>query len=286
MRRTEPGRVAAEDAGDAAQAQRRDVLAHQRARLGAVVDEQRECGAARERLDPERAGAGEQVEHARAGDRIAIGVRRMLNSASRSRSAVGRTACDFGAASARPRRRPPTMRISASCRDTGLRRRPRLAPRARLRRALRTRRVGRRRARPRCFVAVGRARSALRAASRQPLLRSAGETSPPLRFARGSGVVGRCGRFALRHRRGEIRSRQRRPARPAARAARGSAPPRPRPREIAELERAERHADQPVTASPRWPSTLLHLAVLALADGEGEPHLLPCSRSSVASIGP
>ncbi len=40
----------------------------------------------------------------------------MLNSASRSRSAVGRTACDFGAASARPRQRPPTMRISVPCR--------------------------------------------------------------------------------------------------------------------------------------------------------------------------
>ena len=37
----------------------------------------------------------------------------MLNSDSRSRSAVGRIACDFGAASARPRNRPPTMRISA-----------------------------------------------------------------------------------------------------------------------------------------------------------------------------
>ena len=74
MRRAELGRVAAEDAGDAAEPERLDILAHQRARLGAVVDEQREGRAARERLEPERAGAGEQVEHARAGDRIAIGV--------------------------------------------------------------------------------------------------------------------------------------------------------------------------------------------------------------------
>ena len=39
----------------------------------------------------------------------------MLNSDSRSRSAVGLIACDVGAASRRPRKRPPTMRISASC---------------------------------------------------------------------------------------------------------------------------------------------------------------------------
>ena len=66
--------VAPEDAGDAAEAERRDVLAQQRARLRAVVDEQREGRAARERLEPERAGAGEEIEHARAGDRIAVGV--------------------------------------------------------------------------------------------------------------------------------------------------------------------------------------------------------------------
>src|SRR5215467_6678634 len=39
---------------------------------------------------------------------------------SRNRSAVGRIACDFGASSARPRNRPPTMRISGLaglCRD-------------------------------------------------------------------------------------------------------------------------------------------------------------------------
>src|SRR5262245_16995724 len=38
---------------------------------------------------------------------------RMLNSDSRSRSAVGRIACERGEASVRPPRRPPTMRISA-----------------------------------------------------------------------------------------------------------------------------------------------------------------------------
>src|SRR5262245_29193047 len=74
MRRAEIACIAAENAGDAAQAQRRHVLAQQGARLGAVVDEQRKGGAARERLEPERAGAGEEIEHARAGDRIAVGV--------------------------------------------------------------------------------------------------------------------------------------------------------------------------------------------------------------------
>ena len=59
---------------DAAEPQRRDVLAQERARLGAVVDEQRERRAARERFEPERAGAGKKIEHARAGDRIAVGV--------------------------------------------------------------------------------------------------------------------------------------------------------------------------------------------------------------------
>ena len=74
VRRAEPGGIAAEDAGGAAQTQRLDVGADKRARLGAVVDEQRERCAARAGLEAERAGAGEEIEHARAGDGIAIGV--------------------------------------------------------------------------------------------------------------------------------------------------------------------------------------------------------------------
>src|ERR687888_156890 len=74
MRGTKLGRIAPENATHAAQAQRRDVLPQQRARLGAVVDEQRKGRAARERLETERAGAGKEIEHARAADRIAIGV--------------------------------------------------------------------------------------------------------------------------------------------------------------------------------------------------------------------
>ena len=65
MRRTEIGGIAAIDFCHAAQAQRLDIVAQQRAGFGAVVDEQRERRPARYRLDAERAGAGEQVEHAR-----------------------------------------------------------------------------------------------------------------------------------------------------------------------------------------------------------------------------
>ena len=58
----------------AAEAQRFDIVAQQRAGFRAVVDEQREFRAARDRLDAERAGAGKQIEHARIRDRIVIGV--------------------------------------------------------------------------------------------------------------------------------------------------------------------------------------------------------------------
>src|ERR1700721_3051948 len=49
----------------------------------------------------------------------------MLNSASRSRSAVGGIDCDFGAASARPRSLPPTTRISGGLWDDCAAGRPR-----------------------------------------------------------------------------------------------------------------------------------------------------------------
>src|SRR5258708_38787580 len=74
MRRAEIGGIAAVDFRYATKAERLDIVAQQRSRLGAIVDEQREFGAARHRLDAERAGAGEQVEHARIFDRIVIGV--------------------------------------------------------------------------------------------------------------------------------------------------------------------------------------------------------------------
>jgi len=42
--------------------------------LRAVVNKQGEAGAARQRLNAERAGPCEQVKHARAGDQVIIGM--------------------------------------------------------------------------------------------------------------------------------------------------------------------------------------------------------------------
>ena len=64
----ELARVAPEDAGGAAEAQRLDVGADQGTRFRAVVDEQREARAARQRLERERAGAGEEIDDAQALD--------------------------------------------------------------------------------------------------------------------------------------------------------------------------------------------------------------------------
>src|ERR1700722_16847189 len=74
MNRAEIGGIAAVHLCHATEPQRLDIVAQQRPRLGAVIDEQREFSTARDRLDAERAGAGEQVEHARVLNRIVIGV--------------------------------------------------------------------------------------------------------------------------------------------------------------------------------------------------------------------
>ncbi len=74
MRLAELRGVATEDAGRTTEPEGRHVLAQERARLGAVVDEQSERRAARQRFETERAGAGKKVEHARAAHRIAVGV--------------------------------------------------------------------------------------------------------------------------------------------------------------------------------------------------------------------
>jgi hypothetical protein len=74
VERSELRRIAPEDFRDAAQPERLDVGADERARLRSLVDQQRKGRPPRDRLQPERARAGEQVEHARARDRIAIGV--------------------------------------------------------------------------------------------------------------------------------------------------------------------------------------------------------------------
>src|SRR3990170_6977984 len=62
--RAELGCIAPPDLGDAGQAQRLHIAADGCARLGALLDEDTEAGAARQRLEAERAGAGEEIEHA------------------------------------------------------------------------------------------------------------------------------------------------------------------------------------------------------------------------------
>src|SRR5712671_646119 len=74
MRGPEPRRIAAKDTADTAKPERSNIFAQQRARLGRIVDKQRKGRAARERFEAERAGAGKEIEHARAGDRVAIGM--------------------------------------------------------------------------------------------------------------------------------------------------------------------------------------------------------------------
>src|ERR1700730_12159221 len=75
VHRTEPGGIAAENARDAAEAERLHVLPDQRPRFGSVIYEQREGRAARYRLQAERTGAGEEIEDAHAGDRIVVAMR-------------------------------------------------------------------------------------------------------------------------------------------------------------------------------------------------------------------
>src|SRR5258707_3944458 len=75
MHGTESRRIAAENARDAAEAERLDVLSDQRARFGPIVDEEGKGRAPRYRLQAERPGAGEKVEHAGAGDCVVIAVR-------------------------------------------------------------------------------------------------------------------------------------------------------------------------------------------------------------------
>src|SRR5437660_8401730 len=75
MHRAESCRIAAEDARDAAETERLDVLSDQRARFGPVIDEESKGRATRHRLQAKRPGAGEKVKHAGAGDRVVIAVR-------------------------------------------------------------------------------------------------------------------------------------------------------------------------------------------------------------------
>src|SRR5262245_35435804 len=63
---SQAGRVAPPNLGDTGQRQRLDVAANGAPRRGVVLDEDRVARATRQSLERKCAGAGEQVEHARA----------------------------------------------------------------------------------------------------------------------------------------------------------------------------------------------------------------------------
>ena len=151
-----PCRVAQDEARRVDLARAADIALGQRQRGRVVVDEDAARGAARQRLQPQRAGAAEQVEDARVAQRRgrtdAKRCSSTSNSACRTRSAVGRMRASVGASSARPRCRPATIRmrvaVSAESAPCRIRRRPcRAAPSAALPRSRRgsVGRAGRRR---------------------------------------------------------------------------------------------------------------------------------------------
>src|SRR5207249_7594193 len=63
-RSAEMGGVAAVDLGDASQGESLDIAADHRAGIRLLFDEQAVPGAARQRFEAKRAGAGEEIEHA------------------------------------------------------------------------------------------------------------------------------------------------------------------------------------------------------------------------------
>src|SRR6516225_2802366 len=221
MRAAELGRIAPENATHAAQAQRGDVLPQQRARLGAVIDEQREGRAARERLEPERAGTGKEIEHARAADGIAIGVNE--NVEQRLAQPVG----------ARPDRRRFRRGVRAAAAP------PFVAPRA-LTDAL----------------GIAAAALAIRVVS--------------VRLRRRRAAVAR--QRALADRTGKVHIHRDLFAELVAQGPRLDLDDRA-DRKLAELKRAERHPDQPIHLQAQMTENILDLAVLALADREGEPDI-------------
>ena len=207
----------------------------------------------------------------------------MLNSASRSRSAVGRIACDFGAASVRPRK-PAADDAHQRSRRPLYGRRP---PRCRARRLpVAVERRVRPSPRPRSAQSSSAASDVRAAGFRRDPAHRAGR-----RLRRGA-VAARASGSGWRSHLGvtDAALRRLRPARPAAPeksapATRGDAlaellAQRARLdlldrafRQVAELERPERHADQPVHRQPEMAQHVAHLAVLALAHREREPDI-------------
>src|SRR4249920_1051208 len=74
MRWAKLGCIAPENSRDASKAKRLNVVAKQRARLHALVHKQSVSRATGYGFDAERAGAGKEVEHARASYRVGIGM--------------------------------------------------------------------------------------------------------------------------------------------------------------------------------------------------------------------
>src|SRR5579859_1378750 len=237
---------------------------------------------------------------------------RILNSDSRSRSAVGRIACDAGAASVRPRKRPPTTRIS---------------PASPLRRTLTRRAVGRDTAAAALFAlhlsaaqllrrclnrlwlamaldgdaaafAVGYHVGACRTGGSRVLrmliaartVKAAAERLLLFAVRRAPGMAHRLVRaliFALvlpffvapRSRRGRKRHREIRAGLDdQARSELLAQGPGTNLLDLAlgqfaELERTERHADEPCHGQAERAQNVTHFAVLALADREGEPQV-------------
>src|SRR5215470_20398560 len=177
----------------------------------------------------------------------------MLNSDSRSRSAVGRIACEWGEARVRPPRRPPTMRIGPSA--------PLAADAAAF---LAPRQLGL--AQP---LGIGRAALHLSAPRRRGPSRLAICDRSHLRTT----DLFRWKRMRNDGRR-KVGTRERRDPLAQLLAQMTGAHLHDRAfGQIAELKRAERHPDQPVHRKPKMAEHVLDLAVLALAHREDEPHI-------------
>nr|CAI0336319.1 hypothetical protein SHINE37_40173 [Rhizobiaceae bacterium] len=125
-------RIAPEDLRAADHAERLDVGMQEPPALDALFDEEHRARAARQRLQADGAGAGEEIEHARAVERFGIGVREDVEQA--FARAVGRRAdvvrlrrrqrpaAEFTADDAHGRLLPLAARAAAACRTatTGL----------------------------------------------------------------------------------------------------------------------------------------------------------------------
>src|SRR5690606_20284837 len=78
---TEIGGIAPEDTSTALQAERVDIFPKQAAALDTVLYEKHRLAAARQSLQPDRARAGEQVDHARSIEAFGIGMSQNIEKA-------------------------------------------------------------------------------------------------------------------------------------------------------------------------------------------------------------